>query len=261
MADPSQNSSPGPTGSTPPSWSNPLSDSPAPAAPKANPIPNFPSIPYPSDSDKKIREVAEKVNHPDVIQMLDNIKNNLFGNAEKIELIAQGWASNTSMVDSRTEIQHATEKLSGYWSGPAYNQYSAYAADVTGAFDTDQSAIAAMGTTLGNCVSIVYNTYAAIVRFIGNTAADLVNAAANVLITLIPGVGELEASNALQATIDILTGFIRNCTDLLSSAVEQFGQYKGTAIGFTASAAGFKQLTPLPDQIGNPGSWHVNPAG
>ncbi len=260
MTNPPRKSFPDPTGSTAPSWPNPFPDDPAPAPPKPNPVPNIPTIPYPDDADRKIREAAEKANHPDVIQLLDKIKNHLFGNAERINLIAQAWAKNTALVDSRLGIQYATQTLAGYWSGPAFSQYSAYSADATSALDADQSALAAMGTALGGCVSIVYNTYAAVIRLIGNTAADIVNTAVSVGIALIPGVGEFELSNAIQAVTDILTNFIKNCTDLLSSAVEQFGQYKSASVGFTASATGFKQLTPLPDQIGHPGSWHVNPA-
>ncbi len=232
-----------------------------PAPRKPNPIPSVPSIPYPEDADRKIREAANKYNHPDVIQTLDKMKNELFGNAERVNALAQAWASNPSVGDSQLAIQTATENLAGYWSGPAFSQFSAYSTDVTGALGSDQSAMASMGTALGGCVSIVYNTYAAVIRLIGNTAADIVNAGVSIGVSLIPGIGEFELSNAIQAITDLLTNFVRNCTELLSSAVEQFGQYKDAAVGFRASAAGFKQLTPLPDQIGNPGSWHVNPAG
>lgn len=217
-------------------------------------------MPYPDEADKKIREAAAQVGNTDIFQLLDNMKNNLLGNAERVDLIAQFWAQAEPMRDAHRTIQDSSQELSGFWTGPAYNQFSSFNSDTISAIDADQAAMASMGSALGACVSTIYQTYSSVIGLIGKTAADLVDFMGRAVITLIPGIGELEAIDALNSVIDILSNFVRNVTDLITGAVQQFGQYKGTAIGFISSGEAFRQISAPPSQVGNPGSWHVNPA-
>ncbi|WP_020663149.1 hypothetical protein [Amycolatopsis benzoatilytica] len=203
--------------------------------------------------------MAEKVGFPDALQVLDKVKNYLFGDADKVETLAQAWAENIVISEARGTISQATHSLQGYWSGPAFDQFSAYNSDVISALDADQATVAGLGNALANCVTIVYDTYGAALRFIGETAASLAGLILDLAAIPVPVVGEVTVVNSIDDAKSILTDFIRNVTNLLADALHLIGQYKSASISFISMGANFKVVSLPPEQIGTTGSWHVKP--
>lgn len=230
----------------------------------ASPVP-LAKAPYPEDADHKIRTAAGLVFYDAPAQTLDLIKTQLFGSADRAESKAQGWATSTVMSDSRTEIQTAKDNLSAYWEGGAFNSFNSYASSVVGILDGDQSTMGNVSSVLGNCIATVYQTYASAISFIGKCLADLFSAGAWVAVALatseIPVVDVLTGAAALNKLIDVLTSFVKNVTDLLSSATGQIGQYRAQGLSFQRYGSEFKVPEQPGGSMGDVGGWHVHPYG
>src|SRR5437016_10054698 len=134
--------------------------------------------PYPEQADQKIRQVASKFSvissdAQQVIQTLDMIKNELLGNSEAAQRLAQDWTDCNVMSDSSKELQDAMHNLAGRWQGAAFQQYSAYSSDVVATLNNNQSTMGNIATALAHCVALVFSTYSSAIKLILNCAADL----------------------------------------------------------------------------------------
>lgn len=75
-----------------------------PFTPPAEPI-------YPQDNGNTVRQWANYLNYQSAIDTLNEIKNDLFGNADQVDSLAYGWAQNQVMNNDQTNIQAATNNL------------------------------------------------------------------------------------------------------------------------------------------------------
>jgi hypothetical protein len=230
----------------------------------AAPVTSLPAkAPYPEDADRKIRAAARLVFYDAPVQTLDLIKTQLFGSADRAEWKAQDWATSTVMSASRKEIQGAKDNLAAYWEGGAFNAFNSYASSVVGILDGNQSTMGNMSSVLGNCIVTVYQTYASAISLIGKCFADLCNVGGWVAIALateeIPVVDVLTDAAALNKLIDALTSFVKNVTDLLSSATGQIGQYRAQGLSFQRYGSEFKIPESPGTAVGDVGGWHVHP--
>jgi uncharacterized protein YukE len=218
--------------------------------------------PYPEKADHEIRTAASFIPFDlGVVKTLDMIKTELFGNAEKAEHLSSEWTQCKDMSDSREEIQNAKNNLAGRWEGAAFEQFDQYSGSVVLALNNNHTALGNIGKTVGEFVQIVFDTYAAALKFMGSCAADLGGltgygglAAAT---ALIPGVDLVSAGVFLGKLVDTLQSFVKNVNDLVTNAVSQVGQYKTSATSLQASANSF-QVPSIPGgEVGHTSSWIV----
>ena len=226
-------------------------------------VPNYIRLPYPADSDAKVRRAAELIEYEAAIKALDMIKNELLGNAERANEIAHLWGENTTMNDAKGDLNSMKYTLASYWKGPAFNAFNAYTIDAVGIMDKDLAVMGTMATTLGSTVSTVFDTYAKAITFIGNCAAALANLGAALTIAFataeVPGVNVLTSAAVLNKVSDTLAAFVKEVVTLIAGATTQIGQYKSQGISFANQATQFQHPEPLPDAATHTSQWQVNP--
>src|SRR5690348_16018329 len=86
--------------------------------------------PYPEEADGKIRKIAELFGRGDILQLLDDVRNNLLGNAVQVQNLAMEFAKNHTLADAGDNIDEAVQSVSGTWSGRAADQFTTYAGRV-----------------------------------------------------------------------------------------------------------------------------------
>lgn len=220
-------------------------------------------LPYPHDTDKKIRDTAAYVQYDAVAQILDMIRDDLCGNAARAEGLANDWGLNATMNDAKVDLNDMRNNLASYWRGPAFNAFNLYSANAAGVMDKDLAVMGDVSKTLGTAISTVYDTYASAIKFMGNCVASLSSAGIWAVIAVatipIPGVDVLTASAAVNKTIEVLTNFIKDVTALVSDATTQIGKYKSEGVSFANQGTQFQHPEPLPSSAGHTGEWQVNP--
>ncbi|WP_329049122.1 hypothetical protein OG738_40865 [Amycolatopsis sp. NBC_01488] len=73
--------------------------------------------PYPDEADGKIRRIAELLGRGEIIQLLDDVRNKLLGNAFQVQDMAMEFARNHTLADAGDEIGSAVQAVAGTWSG------------------------------------------------------------------------------------------------------------------------------------------------
>lgn len=211
---------------------------------------------YPKDSDATVRQWASYLNYQSAIDTLDEIKDELFGNADQVDSLAYQWAQNQVMNNDQTNIQTATNNLAGNWQGPAYEQYTTFTSAVTSTLGQNQQAMGSIGNTLGNCVSIVYQTYASAINFIGSCAGALAPLAVEAPWLAVPGVDIVDAGVMYQQASNALGQFVTNVSTLIGGAVTQIGQYKQDGVMFASASNSYKAPAAPGQLMGDPAKWH-----
>jgi uncharacterized protein YukE len=219
--------------------------------------------PYPEQQDAMIRKVAQQVEFHDVLTVLDTVKNQLLGNAERVEQIAREWGADQTMNSGKQELGAMKDKLAAYWSGPANSAFTSYTDSVVTTLDENRALIGTVATTLGSAVSTVWNTYAAAIAFIGKCFANLVALGAHTALFVatveVPGLNLLTAGEWINSVIETLKTFIQDVSDLIQSATETIGAYKENGVALASTAGQFQVPQAPPGEAGQPGLWHVNP--
>ncbi|MGP4015715.1 hypothetical protein [Saccharopolyspora sp. 5N708] len=224
------------------------------------PAADLAKAPYPMGADQQIRQAAALLPWDlGVIRTLDMIRTQLFGDAEKAQRFAQEWAQCAVMADSREEIQNAKNNLAGLWEGAAFQQFDQYSGSVVVALNTNHAAVTAIGRTVGEFVQIVYDNYAAAIKFMGDCAADLAGlmgyGGLAVLTVYVPGVDLVTLGVFLTKLVDTLSAFVKNVNNLIVDAVSKVGTYKTSATSLLASANSF-QVPSIPGgEVGHTSSW------
>lgn len=224
------------------------------------PLADLAKAPYPMEADREIRQAAALVPWDlGVIKTLHLIRTQLFGDAEKAQRIAHEWAQCGVMADSREEIQNAKNNLAGLWEGAAFQQFDQYSGSVVVALNTNHSAVAGIGRTVGEFVEIIYDTYAAALKFMGDCAAELGGlmgyGGLMAATLLVPGVDLVTAGVFLTKLIDTLSSFVKNVNNLIVDAISKVGTYKTSATSLRASANSF-QVPSIPGgEVGHTSSW------
>jgi hypothetical protein len=211
--------------------------------------------PYPEDSDKIVRENAQ-LYHPEAIGTLDAIRNQLFGNSDKVYDFALAWGTNKVMSNDRTEIQAATNNLAGYWSGRACDQYNTFASAATGVMATNQQQIGYICNTLGDCVALVYDTYASGIKLVGHTAQSIASCALGAVLAPVPGVGE---AAMIVIVIRLLSDFMGNFTDLFAEAETTMGGYAKEGAYFVGYASSYAAPAGGTNVLDQTDGWTVKP--
>ncbi|GAA0651346.1 hypothetical protein GCM10010174_88870 [Kutzneria viridogrisea] len=220
--------------------------------------------PYPQDADNVIRPIARLAFKTEVISLLDLIRDQLFGDADKVAAMAHQWAQNTAISDTRTELQTVKDVLGSYWQGAAYTQFNSYTTNIITTLDANQTVMANFATTLGNCAQVVQATYASAIKFIGQCAGALINLGGLTASLFIPGVDLITTPVLVVKAMDKLEDFVKNVTTLIADAYNQIGTYRSSGISFAANATAFKVPEAIAGSatgsvIGNARDWHVTP--
>jgi len=222
---------------------------------------------YPHAADAKIREFANLpfIGRPDILRLLDDVRDRLLGNPVRIQEMALQFANNKTIHDARSDFESATQSLAGTWTGRAADQFSAYASRVTSALEKEQEAVGTLSGLLVGVAQVVIDTYAKAIEFLGVCAGRLATIDIKMLLaaaaSVVPGLNAIVWSDVIDTIVEAFGTLVENFLALLGTAVEQTGKFYGAAVGFQQIATNFFEI---PDMSPNSGmddqkQWKIEP--
>ena len=218
--------------------------------------------PYPVDNDKLVRHWAQMpfIGNDDAVSTLNQIRDEMFGNADLVYALAEQWVSNTVMSSGKQSITTATTNLAGYWQGPAADSFNTWVGlngvGVLSVFESNGGAMTDIGTTLGNCAAEVYNTYGNAINAIGQCAGALTGIVTDLVLTPVPIIGEIADADAIDKISSALDTFVSAVAGFVADAVQQIGIYKEQGLMLTGAANNGFTAVPSPGTLlGDPGKW------
>jgi uncharacterized protein YukE len=223
-------------------------------------IPDRPA--FPEDNAAKVREFAELpiIGHKKAIELLNTIKDDLFGVADKVFKIADAWSTNETLGNTLTNLGDVSNGLTPYWQGRAASAFTSFTGTMLPAIRENRTAMQSMGKTLANCAKQVYVTYGNAIESIGTCAGKLAGIDAKLLAGLIPGVAVITLPSAINDILSALDTFVTQVTNFIADGVKQIGDFKENSVGF-AVAANQATIFAKPDEImGDPAEWQKVPS-
>jgi hypothetical protein len=209
-----------------------------------------PKAEWPSAEANKVLGDAILIGHDKAINTVEIIRDQLFGNADKMEDLATIWGHDKTMTTSRDEIDVALENVDAYWQGGGFEAFSRYSLSTSTKFTTNESKMNDIAEVLGECVKIVYNTYSYAIELIGDCANALHELSPA---DFIPGAGQaLKIWNALN-------DFVKAWNDLYAKSVREMGNLITGKLKLSQLANDFEDLRAPGDGAGDPDRWKVTP--
>ena len=212
---------------------------------------------YPDDHDKTIRQYAglPMIGDQDAINMLNTIKNELFGNADKVYTLGKTWENYLALGTQAYNIQAATNNLSSDWSGDAKTQFDTFNSGVLSTLNKDDAVIKAIGNTLSACASQVYTTYANAIKEMADCVNSLAKAGLAVGFSWVPWVGEALDAGAVAYLWNALDAFVKGVEGLIADSITQIGQLKVNGTNFVGQAELFAAIAAPGDKMGITDDW------
>ncbi|WP_329072404.1 hypothetical protein [Amycolatopsis sp. NBC_01480] len=212
---------------------------------------------YPEDNDKTIRDWAglPLIGDQNAIDTLNLIKNQLFGDADKVWALGKTWSAYTTLGSEIYTIQEATNNLASDWTGDAKTQFDTFNGNVLTVLGKDQGVMTQMGVALATCAGQVYTTYANAINDMKDCANALVKAAAGAGLSWIPVVGEVLDVAVVDELWNALNSFVTGVETLISQSIAQYGQYKQSAMSFIGQADLFSAIAAPGSKMGSSEFW------
>lgn len=218
---------------------------------------------WPGLAASRVFSDAMATSHDAALRTLDTIRDELFGDASKMEDLANIWGRDKTMTASKSEIDTALQNLSGYWQGGGFSAYRSYSADTSAKFSDNERIMNDISGIMSDCIDLVYSTYADAIELISSCANSLEDLS---LEDLVPGAGQLlKIWNALN-------DFVKAWADLYAKSVRKMGQLIKGKVTLHTLANDFHGLTEpgsgsgagdspqrMPGAAGNPDMWEVTP--
>lgn len=214
---------------------------------------------WPAEAAGQVHGNATAVGHDDALNVWHLIRDQLFGNADKMHDLADTWGRNKTMTSSKADIDDALEELSGYWEGGGFNSYRTYSGNIATLFATNERIMNDIADVMGECIEVVYDTY--------GDAVDLISKCANSLAELgiehlFPGVGQ-----AVKVW-STLNDFVQAWAELYAQSLRRMGQLMKSEVTLEKLGSDFEGLTKpgsgeprdMPGPAGDPDRWDVTPA-
>ncbi|MEU8418976.1 WXG100 family type VII secretion target [Amycolatopsis japonica] len=222
---------------------------------------------YPHAADAKIREFANLpfIGRPDILHLLDDVRDRLLGNPVRIQEMALQFANNKTIHDARSDFESATQSLAGTWTGRAADQFSAYASRVTSALEKEQEAVGTLSGLLVGVAQVVIDTYAKAIEFLGVCAGRLATIDIKMLLaaaaSVVPGLNAIVWSDVIDTIVEAFGTLVENFLALLGKAVEQTGKFYGAAVGFQQIATNFFEVPDMSPSSGmdDQKQWKIEP--
>lgn len=234
-------------------------------APTAPQKPAAAPQPFPEESAGKIRRIAELLDRGDIIQLLDDVRNKLLGNAFQVQDMAMEFAKNHTLSDAGDDIDSAVQAVSGTWSGRAASQFNTYAGNVGKALDGQQDVIGGMSGILSGIAGCVIETYSKALEFIGTCAVELGKLGYKTIVAIvtsaIPIVDIFTSKDVIDAVVDAFANLVTSINDLFKQAFTTLGGFRTQATALVLGDTDFPDIPQMPANSGmdNEKQWRVDP--
>lgn len=218
-----------------------------------------PKAEWPEAQAAQVHTNATAVGHDDALNVWHLIRDQLFGNVDKMEDLAETWGHNKTMTASKANIDDALADLAGYWEGGGFNSYRTYSGNIANLLATNERVMNDISDVMAECIKLVYETY--------GDAIDLISKCAHALAEF--GLEHLfPVAGQVVKVWRTLNDFVRAWNELFAESLRKMGQLTKGGVALKRLAADFEGLTKpgsgeprdMPGPAGDPDRWDVTPA-
>lgn len=189
--------------------------------------------------------IAAASNEEAMVRLLSDIKK-LLGDYTDVRDIALDWADVSNVpMDIREDLRDRVGVLDDYWEGVAFDSFKGHLDQTNEALKDTHNKIVTIAKTLAGAISLVFDTWAAAIKFLASCATALV--------------GVWNPDKILGA----LKELAGNISTLVSDAIKTMGNYVEDLTSLKIDAVTFPTLPDNPetlDSAGNTDGWEVKPA-
>ncbi|RSD19716.1 WXG100 family type VII secretion target [Amycolatopsis eburnea] len=229
------------------------------------PPPAAPPQPFPEESAGKIAKIAHLIGRGDILQLLDDVRNKLLGNAFHVQDMAMEFAKNHTLSDASDDIDNAVQAVSGTWGGRAAAQFTTYSDHVGKALGDQQDVVGRMSGILSEIAGCVIQTYSKAIEFIGTCAVELGKLGYKTIIAAItaaiPIVDIFTSKDVIDAVVDAFANLVTAINGLFAQAVTTLGDFRKQATDLVQSNTDFPDIPEMPGNSGmdNEKQWRIDP--
>jgi hypothetical protein len=208
--------------------------------------------PFPEDSAGKIKDCARETGQEDAVGLIDKIRDWL-GHPEVVMERAETWDPEVKSIinDSDDSLVTARADLEAYWEGPAFDSFKVYVTHLERVIASTSDVTAEFSNLLQMSRETITKTYQEAIRFIGECAAQILEATGGI-IAGIPGL-----LGVFEAVFDAIAAFIRNVTNLESTAMGLMTEYGKLGLDLRQRVADLEIPSPLPSSAAEVENWYV----
>jgi hypothetical protein len=229
------------------------------------PSPAAPPQPFPEEAGSKVAQIARLLGRGEILQLLDDVRNKLLGNAVQVQDMAMEFAANHTLADANDDIDRAVQSVSGTWSGRAASQFNTYAGTVGKALEGQQEVVASMSGILSEIAGCVIETYSKAIEFIGTCAVELgklgYKTIVAILTSVIPIVDVFTSKDVLDTVVDAFATLVSSINSLFAQAQTTLGEFRKQATALVQGNTDFPDIPEMPANSGmdNEKQWRVDP--
>lgn len=212
---------------------------------------------FPDSSASEVIKWADKSGDPAAKALVNEIRKWL-GAPNDVMVLAELWSPGASALvgDATQGMSTALADTKAYWEGAAFEAYEAYSSHVTGVIDEVSALLTEMSGLLLACRETITATYQAGIKFIGECAAILLEAAGSVAQNWKDLWG-----GVCGAILDALAKFVRAVTQLEIDKAGILAQHGKNGLLLKQKAATLTVPDPMGDAAGESGNWDVRETG
>ncbi|WP_410626257.1 WXG100 family type VII secretion target [Amycolatopsis sp. cmx-8-4] len=239
---------------TPTPWTT---DSPAPVTPPQA------GMPYPTDSDEKIRYWAEFIGAQGIVTLLDKLRVFIAGDIGKVLQLADRFANESALSDAAKQLSEAKLSLSKAWHGDAADQFSDYAGNAVTVLGQNQNSLISLTNTMSAIAQTIIDTYKNLLTTMGKCAINLAQLGGKIGIavaesTAVPPLAVIGFKDVADAINSAFATFWTDCLTLLGGMMTDIGKQIGNRLQLSIIEANF---ATLPDVGDSRASSTTRPAG
>lgn len=207
---------------------------------------------FPESEAQIIIEYARKTGETAAEAIIDKVRDWL-GHPDVVMGRAESWDPDAkrAIQEAKDDIVTARGELAAYWEGPAYDSFSIYMESLEKVFDNAQGVMTGMSDLLQQSRDTVTKTYQAAITFIGECAADILEAVGGILGTLKDWLG------VLGEVAQLLANFVRNVTALENEALGIITEYGQTGLDLRQRATDLEVPSSMPPSAGISDNWDI----
>ncbi len=211
---------------------------------------------FPYDSAATVVLWGDRAGNALVREMVDTVRDWL-GHPETVNTYAHKWgvSAKGAMAESADGINSALLDVKAYWQGAAFDSFAGYIGQVQSVVTANTKVLADMGDLVQNMHKVMTETYMEGIRFIGDCAKAVINAAS----TIAANWAKLWGAVA-EGILIALRDFVDNVSRLSQKALDLMDQYSKSAHDIESTAIDLKIPDTMPASAGESGSWKIKPA-
>lgn len=222
-----------------------------------------PSLQFPEDAARVLKEWAAKAGESwtaAVNTALDKIKDTL-GHPDLLYQRASEWAPGASglLNDAAHGLGSTRDNVKMYWEGQAFDAFDSYTTQVVQTSRDAAKALVDLSTTVNDIGNLIVDTYRDMIRILGETATNVLDAVSGVGGMLADAITPLAAIGmAITGACDLLKTFIELVNKASDAALQRMVELRKAVQSIASNVSVLVLPDPIPAGVAISDNWDVH---